>query len=115
MEMKLLTWVQILDKAMCCSLCIYTLEKGKDPFVLLPARKKNVGQTGFISLGKATSLEEGKLRIQTSFSLLKKLSYDCILPVAEGLGKYIHIELWEKFQCKIFCVERIALWMKSVW
>ena len=36
-----------------------------NPIILPPAIGKIVGQTGFISLGEATSLGEGKLWIQT--------------------------------------------------
>ena len=49
-----------------------------------------VGKTGFFNLGKATSLEQ-KLWIQISFTPLK--NWSCVLPVMEGLGKYVHNKL----------------------
>ena len=35
--MELATQVQILDEAVCISLCADTLRKGMNPFVLLPS------------------------------------------------------------------------------
>ena len=55
------TRVQILDETDCAN----TLGKGMNLIILPPAIGKIVGQTVFFSLGKATSLEEGKLWIQT--------------------------------------------------
>ena len=43
------------------SLSTNTLGKGMNPIILPPAMGKIVGQTGLFSLGKATSLGEGKL------------------------------------------------------
>ena len=53
--------VQIPDETDCISHSTYTLGKGMNPFTLPPAMGKIVGQTGFFSLGEATSLGEGKL------------------------------------------------------
>ena len=65
LEMDTATRVQILDETDCISRCTNTLWKGVNPIILLPAMGKIVGQTRFFSLGKATSLGEGKLWIQT--------------------------------------------------
>ena len=59
-----------------------------NPIILPPAMGKIVGQTGFFSLGEATSLGEGKLWIQTCETPLKKLTLCHILPERRGLGKY---------------------------
>ena len=56
---------KILDETDCISHSTNTLGKGMNPIILPPAMGKIVGQTGFFSLDKATSLGEGKLRIQT--------------------------------------------------
>ena len=48
-----------------------------------------IEQTGLFNLGKATCLGEGKLWIQTIFTPLKNSNLRCILPIGEGLGKYI--------------------------
>ena len=45
--MKLATWVQILDKAICLSLCDNALEKGMNPSVFPPPMGVIVEQTGF--------------------------------------------------------------------
>ena len=55
------TRVQILDEADCISYSTNTLGKGMNPVILPPSMGKIVGQTGFFSLGEATSLGEGKL------------------------------------------------------
>ena len=55
--------VQILDETDCTSHSTNTLGKGMNPIILPPW--VNVGQTEFFSLGEATSLGEGTLRIQT--------------------------------------------------
>ena len=59
------TRVQILDETDCISHSTNTLGKGMNPIILPSAMGKMVGQTGFFSLGEATSLGEGKLSIQT--------------------------------------------------
>ena len=59
------TQVQFLDETDCISHSTNTLGKGMNPIILPPAMGKTVGQTGFFSLGEATSLGEGKLWIQT--------------------------------------------------
>ena len=56
---------QILDETDCISHSINTLGKGMNPIILPSAMGKIVGQTGFFSLGEATSLGKGKLSIQT--------------------------------------------------
>ena len=58
-----------------------------NPIILPPAMGKIVGQTGFFSLGEATSLGEGKLGIKP---VKHRLKIDLVsYPVrAEGLGKY---------------------------
>ena len=53
------TRVQILDQAHGISHSTNTLGKGMNPIILPPAIGK-VGQTGFYSLGEASSLGEGK-------------------------------------------------------
>ena len=50
--------------------------------------KVNVRQIRLFSLSIATDLGEGKLRIQTSYTLLKKLTLCRNLSVAEGLSIY---------------------------
>ena len=55
------TRVQILDETDCISHSTNTLGKGMNPIIPPPAMGKIVGQTGFFSLGEATSLREGKL------------------------------------------------------
>ena len=52
--------VQILDETHCISHSTNTLGKGMNPIILPPAMGKIVGQTGFFSLGEATSLGERK-------------------------------------------------------
>ena len=64
-HMDTTTQVQILDETGCISHSTNTLGKGMNPIILPLAMSKIVGQTGFFSLGKATSLGEGKLWIQT--------------------------------------------------
>ena len=44
---------------------VIPLGKSMSPIILPPAMSKIVGQIRFFSLGKATSLGEGKLWIQT--------------------------------------------------
>ena len=51
--MELGNRVQILDKAVCVSLCNNVFKKGMNPLI--------VGQSGFFSPGETTSLGEGKL------------------------------------------------------
>ena len=46
-------------------------------------------KTGFFQIVVATSLREGKLWIQTSCNLQKKLTLCHLLPVVVGLSKYI--------------------------
>ena len=58
-------YIYILDETDCISHCTNTLGKGMNPIILPPAMGKIVGQTRFFSLGEATSLEKGKLWIQT--------------------------------------------------
>ena len=55
------TRVQNLNETDCISHSTNTLGKGMNPIILPPAMGKIVGQTGFFSLGEATSLGEGKL------------------------------------------------------
>ena len=56
------TRVQILDETDRISRSTNTLGKAMNPIILPPAMGKYVaGQTGFFSLGEATSLGEGKL------------------------------------------------------
>ena len=52
--------IHILDKAICISLCANALENSINLSFFLPSYGWLVGQTGFISLDKATSLREGK-------------------------------------------------------
>ena len=59
--METATRVQILDKTDWISHSTNTLGKGMNPIILPSAMGKIVGQTGFFSLGEATSLGEGKL------------------------------------------------------
>ena len=59
--MNTATRVQILDESDCISHGTNTLGKGMNPIILPPAMGKIVGQIRFFSLGKATSLGEGKL------------------------------------------------------
>ena len=56
--MNTATRVQILDETDCISHSTNTLGKGMNQIILPPAMGK---QTGFFSLGEATSLREGKL------------------------------------------------------
>ena len=55
------TRVQILDETDCIPYSTNILGKVMNPIILPPAMGKIVGQTGFFSLGEATSLGEGKL------------------------------------------------------
>ena len=57
--------VKILDETDSISHGTNTLGKSMNPIILHPAMGKIGGQTGFFSLGEATSLGEGKLWIQT--------------------------------------------------
>ena len=59
------TQVQILDEVVCISRNTNTQQKGMNLAILPPATGKIVGQTEYFSLGRATSLGEEKLRIQT--------------------------------------------------
>ena len=52
-------------QADCISHSTDTLGKDMNPIILLPAMSKIAGQTGPFNFGWATSLREGKLRIQT--------------------------------------------------
>ena len=52
--MELTTQVQILEKAICVSLCAKAFGKGMNPFVP-PSYLKIVKQTGLFSLSEATS------------------------------------------------------------
>ncbi len=63
--MDMVTRDQILEETDCISHSTNTLGKGMNPIILPPAMGKIVGQTWFFSLGEATRLGEGKLRIQT--------------------------------------------------
>ena len=56
---------QILDETDSISHSTNTLGKGMNPIIHPLAMGRFVGQTGFFSLGEATSLGEGKLWIQT--------------------------------------------------
>ena len=60
-------WVQILDEAVCVSLCANTLGKGMNPFTPPPSYGQIVGQIGFFIPHEATNLGERKLWIQTPF------------------------------------------------
>ena len=73
------TRVQILDETDNISHSTNTLGKGMNPIILSPAMGKIVGQTRFFDLGEETSLEEGKLWIQTCYTPLKKLTLCHIL------------------------------------
>ena len=53
--------IQILDETDCISHSTNTLGKGMNLIILPPGMGTIVGQTGFFSLGDATSLGEGKL------------------------------------------------------
>ena len=78
--------------------------------------RQRLGQTGFFSLGKATSLWETKLWIQTSCTLFKdwtcvtyyltgiasKLTLCCILTIAEGLSKYLQ----RQSRCNGYCCRK---------
>ena len=57
----------------------------------IPSYGQIGGQTELFNLSVATSLGEGKLWIQTSRTLLKKLILYSILIIGEGLGKCIFI------------------------
>ena len=58
-----------------------------NPIILPPAMGKIVGQTGFFSLGEATSLGEGKLWIQPVKLCLK--NWPCVISCPSGgVGKY---------------------------
>ena len=52
--MDLLTWVQILDVAVCIAYRTNTAEKGMHLIILLPAMDKIVTQTGLLNLDMAT-------------------------------------------------------------
>ena len=66
------TQVQILDETDCLSHRTNTLGKGMNPIIRPTAMGKIVGQTGFFSLGEATSLGEGKLLNSNLFKLRLK-------------------------------------------
>ena len=60
----------------------HNLGQGMNPIILSP-----VGQTGFFSLGEATSLREGKVWIQTCKTPLK--NWPCVISCPSGgVGKY---------------------------
>ena len=54
-------YIYIINETDCISHSTNTLGKGMNPIILPPAIGRIVGQTRFFSLGKATSLGEGKL------------------------------------------------------
>ena len=59
----------------------------------------------------ATTLREGKLWIQTSYTLLPKLTLNCILPMAEGLSKYMNIICMLAQSAGCGCrIHRLHLW-----
>ncbi len=59
--MDTVTRVQILVETVRISHNTNTFAKGMNLIILPPAMRKIVGETGFFSLGVATSLGEGKL------------------------------------------------------
>ena len=63
--MDMATRVQIPDKAVCVSHNANTLGKGMSPTLFSQAMLKMIRQIGLFNLGRATSLGEGKLWIQT--------------------------------------------------
>ena len=65
------------------------LAKGVNPSVLPATRGKILRQTGFFSLGKATSQGGGKLNSNQFYSAWK-LTFCHILLVVEGFDKYAH-------------------------
>ena len=67
--MKLATQVQVLDKVVYILHHANALGNGMNPYILPTI----VEQTGCFSLDKATWLGEGKLRIQTNCTLLRKI------------------------------------------
>ena len=88
------------EKAICISLHSNALRKDMNAFLFFPATDKIVRQTGFFSLDKATSLREGKLRIQTWRTQLKH--WPCVTSYLWQRGRvniyfYSHylFTLWE--------------------
>ena len=90
------TWVQILDDAICilirsrwCYLYFDKIFHERYEFNYSPpCYELIVGQIEFFNLGMETN-QGGKFRIQTSCTLFKKLKLYHILLMVEGLGKYI--------------------------
>ena len=82
--MESATQVQTLDEVVCVSLHMNTLGKGINPSVPSHEQWVNSRADWFFSLGKATNLISNQLLLH-----LKKLPLRHILPIAEGLGKYL--------------------------
>ena len=111
-EMDTATRVQILAQTDFISHCINTLGKGMNPIILPPV----VGQTRFFSLGEATSLGEGKLWIQTCWTLLK--NWPCAISCPSGgLGKYDNVvNLQESTTILNACTKSLEThWMHHVY
>ena len=53
--------MQILNKAVCISHCVYTPGKDEHSIILLSAMAKIVGKTDLFNLRIATNLEDGKV------------------------------------------------------
>ena len=87
--MDMATQVQILDEADCISQSTNTLGKGMNPIILPPAMGKIVGQAGFVSLGEATSLGEGKTSVFKPVKLRLKIDLVSYPAQAEGLVNMI--------------------------
>ena len=71
----------MLDEAVCISLGVNAPEKGMNPFVLPPSRAE------FFRLGLATSIGEGKCRIQVCFISLQKIDFVSHPTRSEGVGQ----------------------------
>ena len=65
--------IQIVDGTPIVTFRVNTFAKGMNPYST-PAANQIGGQTGLFKIGTATSLEEGKLWIQTSCTPLKNRS-----------------------------------------
>ena len=68
-----------LDKTACISFCANTLGKGMKPITLASSYEQVVGQTELINFGMTTNLEEAKVWIKTSCTLVKNWGVFCLL------------------------------------
>ena len=89
--MELSIQVQILDEAVCISLCANALGKGMNLSVLPPAMEKYYDWMGSL-LSVKQLVQEREISESNQFYFALKLILSCILLVPESLDEYILIK-----------------------